>query len=607
MGKLNILGIHDLVHDPGAAIITRDNRIMAIAEERLNRVKHSDYTFPSQSIAYLFKALDITDEDIDLIVVDRTVKNRVASRVMDNYQGKICDIPVVTINHHVAHAASTFFASGFEDAAIIIVDGAGEWVNYDGCEGVEDLSLYHGSGNDIRLIEKTVHYRDKKHGYCYGMGLGKFYAKMTRYVGFDKKQEGKMMGLASYGNGDLLNQPGFSLKDLIYFDEGKISVNPNIVWPERSLEDDVNYYGFKQVMAKHGKHYLKAVLNRLNYFNVFNRKIKKHKGIGNIAGIAPPVKCKFPDFRFPKTNRLRDECTLPDGYYVEVAHYAQRALEDALAELGKWVQIKTGAKKLCVAGGVGLNIDANSRLVSDCGFEEVFTQPGSSDTGTALGCALWGAHVYEKRDRFYTMRNSYLGKEYCDAEISSILGSAECKKSDNIVIDTAKLIEEGKIIGWFHGGSEHGPRALGHRSILIDPRKAENKDILNLRVKKRESFRPFAPVVLKECCKEYFDIPASSSPFMLLKGWVKDDKRSVIPAVTHVDGSARVQTLTIEDNGRFYEVVKEFGRITGVPVLLNTSFNGPGEPIVESPKDALDCFNRLDLDILILEDYIVYK
>ena len=174
MGKLNILGIHDLVHDPGAAIITRDNRVMAIAEERLNRIKHSDHTFPSQSISYLFKALDITDKDIDLIVVDRTVKNKVASRVMDNYQGKIYDIPVVTINHHVAHAASAFFASGFEDAAIIIVDGAGEWTNYDGCEGVEDLSLYHGSGNEITLIEKTVHYRDKRYGYCCGMGLGKF-------------------------------------------------------------------------------------------------------------------------------------------------------------------------------------------------------------------------------------------------------------------------------------------------------------------------------------------------------------------------------------------------------------------------------------------------
>lgn len=589
----NILGIHSLVHDPGAALVTAEGRVMAIAEERLNRTKHSPNIFPQLSIRYLLEACGLTLGDVDLIVVDRVVDYDVAARVIKGFEGELANIPVVAINHHESHAASCFYASGFEDAAILVVDGAGEMLNHRSVRGVEGESCYVGEGRSIRLLAKSVHPRTKAQGYYRGMGLGKLYTHLTRYIGFGPYQEGKTMGLAPYGKGALLGQHGLTLENLLYFADGEVWTNPSIAWPRPESE--------------------RSALRR-TLGGVRRRTLSLLKGDAP-APTAEKIEAwiqedhsparEFPGIRLPRGKRVASASDLPDDYYTEIAHIAQTVVEEGMVRLGRWIQEQTGKRRLCVAGGVALNIDANSRLVTDCGFDEVFTQPASSDSGSALGNALWGA-VQHGSLGSYVMRHAYLGREYSDEEVRAALPDGGWEKPEDVLEATSELLAAGKVVGWFHGGSEYGPRALGHRSILMDPRQAEHKDVLNMRVKKRESFRPFAPVVPLDQVSDYFDLP-SASPFMLLKGWVKPEKRGVVPAITHVDGSARVQTLMREDNGRFYDLVETFGKLTGVSVLLNTSFNGPGEPIVESPADAVACFHRLDMDALVLEDYIVKK
>jgi len=299
-------------------------------------------------------------------------------------------------------------------------------------------------------------------------------------------------------------------------------------------------------------------------------------------------------------------------HWEDLARQVQEDTEQVLLERAIWLRETTGARNLCMAGGVALNCVANGRIAREAGFENVWIQPAAGDDGIAIGCAYYGHLAVQKSPRSFVMNHAYTGVAYNDEEVDAAAGKTQVllqttrKRSENICRETARLLSEGHVFGWFQGRSEFGPRALGNRSILADPRTAEMKEKLNKRVKHRQAFRPFAPVVLAERAHEIFE-GDRESPFMLLAERVRPEWRDKIPAVVHVDGTARVQTIREDQNERLYRLLKEFDAITGVPVLLNTSFNVKGEPIVETPTDAIHCFLTTGIDYLVLHDVLMAK
>ncbi len=555
---MNILGLHIFGHDTGAALIS-EGRLMAIAEERVDRRKHSG-SFPVMSVNYLLKATGLKNvNDVDLVVAvtrygkDGRDKTGDSIRERLGYSGRIH-----TISHHEAHAASAFFASPFDEAAVMVVDGLGSsaleietdrplpfmlrGLPFKDVKNYEEVqSFYRARGNEIAGIRKDY----TVPGFMNGIGL--VYMGTSVFLNFGDFGSGKVMGLAPYGG-----QPG------------KVVDEPFV-----EIVDGVALAGSEKNFVRHNDLYRKRF---------------------------------FPDIP------PRQEEKLPDDVYTEIAYAVQKATEDALIEMARHLYRISPSKNLCYAGGVGLNSVANKKILDNTPFERIFIQPGACDSGIALGCALHGAHIIHREPPGkYRLRNAYLGRAYSEEEILADLDQVKnirFRKERDVALKAAELLAGGKILGWFEGGSEIGPRALGHRSIICDPRKPEMKDTLNARVKHREGFRPFAPSVLLENASEYFDLDCES-PYMLLIAEVKEDKRHLIPAITHVDGTARVQTVTREDNGRYYELISEFGRITNVPVILNTSYNIAGEPIVETPGDALKCFMSTEMDYLIIEDYII--
>jgi len=299
-------------------------------------------------------------------------------------------------------------------------------------------------------------------------------------------------------------------------------------------------------------------------------------------------------------------------HWEDLAWRVQDDTEKVLLARARWLRETTGAKNLCIAGGVALNCVANGRIAREAGFENVWIQPAAGDDGIAIGCAVYGQLEILKQPRAFVMKQSYVGKPYAEEEIEKatqkflVRIQTTAVRSGDICRETAKLLAEQKVIGWFQGGSEFGPRALGNRSLLADPRKAEMKDILNSRVKHRQPFRPFAPIVLAERAKEIFE-GEEDSPFMLIAKAVRSEWRDRIPAIVHVDGTARVQTVSQDTNAVLYRLLKEFEALTGVPVLINTSFNVKGEPIVETPADAVVCFLTTGIDNLVLHDTLISK
>src|SRR5260370_13224690 len=299
-------------------------------------------------------------------------------------------------------------------------------------------------------------------------------------------------------------------------------------------------------------------------------------------------------------------------HWEDLAWRVQDDTENALLARAQWLRETTGAKNLCIAGGVALNCVANGRVVREAGFENVWIQPAAGDDGIAIGCAYYGYLEILKQRCSFVMDHYYVGKRYTDQDIHSatekflVRIQTSAVRSDDICRDTAKLLAEQRVIGWFQGGSEFGPRALGNRSLLADPRKAEMKDILNKRVKHRQAFRPFAPIVLADRATEIFE-GEEDSPFMLIAKKVRTEWRDRIPAIVHVDGTARVQTVSEDTNPVLYRLLKEFEALTGVPVLINTSFNVKGEPIVETPRDAMICFLNNGIDNLVLHDTLISK
>ncbi|MHC1577941.1 MAG: carbamoyltransferase family protein, partial [Candidatus Methanospirareceae archaeon] len=473
------------------------------------------------------------------------------------YEGEI-----IFTEHHQSHAASAFFASPFEEAAILTVDGVGEWTT---------TSYGYGCRNEITLT----------HELKFPHSLGLLYSAFTQYLGFKVNSgEYKVMGLAPYGKPtycDLILENLIDLKD-----DGSFKLN-------------MNYFAYT---------YAQEMIND-KFVALFGH---------------PP---REPEAKIEQHHR-------------DLAMSIQRVTEEVLLRTANHLHEETGQKNLCMAGGVALNSVANGRIIRETPFEEIFIQPAAGDAGGSVGVAtfIWFHILRNKREAVHKnnpnspttnrsrnssrtgpekdlMQNSYLGPEYSREEIKRFLEEKgvvyEEFGCEEILRRTAEIIAGKRVVGWFQGRMEWGPRALGNRSILADPRDKEMQDIVNLKIKFRESFRPFAPTVLLDKAAEYFVLDREQqSPYMLLVTQVREEKR-VIPAVTHVDGSARVQTIAREDNPLYYDLIAEFYNLTGVPVLINTSFNVRGEPIVCTPEDAYRCFMRTKMDDLVLGDFMMSK
>lgn len=593
---MNILGLKVISHDTGAALIKGES-IVAISEERLNRIKHSPHYFPKLSIDYCLKVQELSPKDIDMVVIDQTdlpSKFKMKEIFDRETSGAFSNSKIYVINHHLAHAASAFFCSPFDEAAILVYDGAGEkFVTHTGVLATETETLYFGSGNTLNQIQKTLHLRRGKI-FPYTFGIGKLYTFIsTIYLGLGQYNEGKMMGLAPYGNDSVLKmipqEKWYTEKD------GHILCNAQITFPNRKLTRRIAYI----------RNLIPFLKRRILVSVEPIRMIALSFGSNGLFE-RPRL---FEKIRLPRPRR-NEEDKLPDDYYSSVAYAAQFIFEKVAFLWGQKLKNITRSQNLCVAGGCGLNIDANMLFLEKVGFKRIFVQPACSDAGIPLGCALYGMHEIAKTPRFYEMKSASLGRKYKKDEIEMALEENKDKinfrKPQNLPNEVAKLIASKKIVGWFKGGSEYGPRALGNRSILCDPRDKDMKDVLNARVKHRESWRPFAASVLEDKASDFFEIK-EKSPFMLLAAVVRKEKRTLIPSVVHVDNTCRVQTVSKEANGEYFELINEFYKETGIPLILNTSFNLGGEPIVESPLDALKSFLATNIDFLVLDEYLVSK
>ena len=568
-----VLGLNTYDHDVSACLLRDGDIAYAIAKERITRVKHAS-GFYKEVVDYCLNAEGISIADVDLVVrncyilpveeMEKRLLNQDAPGFMGEQERSLAakdplylsrSNKVVTVSHHLAHAYSAFAACPFDEGVVMVVDGVGSYSadvteEYPPADKTDPLareseSYYKFSGSKIEALKKV--WLEPCRGFLsdefFNMaGLGALYSRASSYIFGDWNKCGELMGLAPYGRRG-------QMQPLLHIENGVLTVP---VWSEELKEP----WLFES---------------------------------GNDWEKSPSMQ-----------------------HWKDLAWQVQDDTETVLLARAKWLRETTGAKNLCIAGGVGLNCVANGRIARETGFENVWIQPAAGDDGIAIGCAYYGYLAIEKKPRASVIKHAYFGKPYSDADVRGATDKTlirlvtKSTQSDNISRDTAKVLAEGKIIGWFQGGSEFGPRALGNRSIIADPRSAEMKDILNRRVKFRQAFRPFAPIVLAEREDEIFE-GGHDSPYMLLAKPVRPEWKDKIPSIVHVDGTARVQTVRQETNPPLYRLLKEFEALTGVPVLLNTSFNVKGEPIVETPRNAVECFLNTDIDYLALHDLLISK
>ncbi len=593
---MNILGLSAYYHDSSACILIDGEIIAAVQEERFTRIKH-DSSFPSKSIQYCIKEAGIDCENIDYVVFyekpflkfERLLETYLAFAPR-GFKSFTSSLPVwvkeklfqkssiinelnMTLGtrddwknkllfseHHLSHAASAFYPSPFEEAAILTMDGVGEWTT---------TSLAIGKLNSVEVL-KEIHFPHS---------LGLLYSAFTYYTGFKVNSgEYKVMGLAPYGMPKYVD---------------KIKNNLIDIKEDGSFFLDMSYFDYCTGLTMTNK----------KFADLFD---------------GPP--------RDPESELSQKE--------MDLAASIQAVTEEIVLKLANRIRIETGLKNLCLAGGVALNCVANGKLLKSGIFDDVWVQPAAGDAGGALGAALAIHHMMLDNPRKDinqdNMRGSYLGPKFSEAETSKVLdrlGAIHNKLSEDGLFETAaEALASGKAIGWMNGRMEYGPRALGARSIIADSRSPTMQKMLNLKVKYRESFRPFAPSILKEELSNWFELD-KESPYMLMVSEVCKDKRllpdnedeslfgieklniprSKIPAVTHIDFSARVQTVDSLTNPRYHKLIKQFFNKTGCPVLVNTSFNVRGEPIVCNPEDAFKCFMGTELDILIIDNIILYK
>ena len=592
-----ILGISCFYHDYAAALI-RDGMLVAAAEEeRFSRKKH-DHGYPAQASAFCLQQAGIQAADLDYVVFyekplvkfERILMTtlgawpkpwRVFPEAMVAWfneklwvKGLIVrklGLPegrVLFTEHHLSHAASAFFCSPFDEAALLTIDGVGEWTTTAIGRGSAN---WNGKGTNCLQLTEEIRFPHS---------LGLLYSAFTAFLGFEVNEgEYKVMGMAPYG------QPR-------YLDD---------VYKVVRVGDDGSF-----------------CLN-MDYFSFYHST--EHTYNSKFAELFGAARVRESEFYTLGTHPQRDHPQWSDSVaqdnqrYADIAASIQRVTEDIILQMARHAHQTTGLKKLCLAGGVALNSVANGRILRETPFEEVFIQPAAGDSGGALGAALYAYHVLLNQPRQFVLEHCYWGQGYADSAVADFLHEQDIAHTEygdlNSMLDS--LVDElvaGKVLGWFRDRFEWGPRALGNRSILADPRRADMKSIVNAKIKFREPFRPFAPVVLEECTGEYFDLanPAQQhlARFMLLVAPIHPEKQAVIPAVSHV-GTGRLQTVRRETNPAYYGLVERFGQATGVPVLLNTSYNLRGEPIVASPANALATFHNSGLDTLVLDRFVIHK
>jgi carbamoyltransferase len=591
---MNILGISCYYHDAAAALLQDGQLIAAAEEERFSRIKH-DFGFPHHAIKFCLESGGIQAGDLGYVVFyEKPFRkfDRILMSVLQTYPqsykvfresmitwmidklwvgSKISaelGIPTAKIlysEHHMSHAASAFLCSPFEEAAIMTVDGVGEWVT--GTWGV-------GRGNQIDIRKQMM----------FPHSLGLLYSAFTAFLGFEVNEgEYKVMGMAPYG------QPRYVEK----------------VWKlirqesDGSFSLDMDYFSFQYSTER-----------------TFNRKFEQ------LFGPPRPPKTLFftADSGFPTyfgdaPSNFNELCK-QNQHYADIAASIQQVTEEVLICMARQLQKETGLTKLCIAGGVGLNSVANHRILNETPFDDIFIQPAAGDGGGALGAALWADNMLLGNKRRFRMDHAYWGKGYSDAEVQQFLTENGIPyqrfDDDDKLLDLAvERLQQGNVIGWFQGRFEWGPRALGNRSILADARNPNMKDIVNTKIKFREPYRPFAPSVLAERTEEFFELPNAMehypARYMLYVVPVRPSKHSVLPAITHVDGTGRLQTVFEDASPRYHGLIKRFAQATGIPAVLNTSFNLKGEPIVNTPANAFSTFRASEMDMLFLGNFVVEK
>jgi carbamoyltransferase len=572
-----ILGLNAFHGDAAAALVIDGQLVNAVEEERLNRVKHCA-GFPELAARWCLKDAGLKARDLDHVAIGRDPRANIGAKVirtiltrpspryvMERFRNatKVRDVKtqvadalgvssdelraqVHNVEHHLAHAASAFFVSPFDEAAVLTVDGFGDFAS---------TMLSQGRDNKLEVLERVL----------FPHSLGIFYTAVTQWLGFPKYgDEGKVMGLAPYGDPERhlatmrelvqLNGDLFEL-ELDYFVHHKEGVD--MTWDEQT-----------------------PTIGRL---------------------YSDRMEVAFGPAREPRTELKKQ--------HEDVAAALQAMLEEAYLHLVRAAQRRTGSTNLCLAGGVALNAVANGRILPETDFEHLYIQPAAGDSGIAVGAAY---HVWNQelgRPRGFVMEHAYTGPQFTDEECAEAITEAgfefERLEDEALFAYVAERLAEGDVVGWFQGRMEFGPRALGNRSIVVDPRRDDMKDILNARVKHREPFRPFAPSILAETTGDWFE-QEYTSPFMVLVYKTRENQREKIPAVNHVDNTGRLQTVDRDVAPRYYNLIKQFAIRTGVPIVLNTSFN-ENEPIVMTPQHAVDTFAKTKMDLLVLGNLVVRR
>ncbi|MEK7659282.1 MAG: carbamoyltransferase [Patescibacteria group bacterium] len=567
---MKILGLSFFYHDAAACLLIDGVPAAMAEEERFSRKKH-DSGFPSFAIDFVLKKANVKACDVDWVVFyekpfikfERIIKtalktfpwapgvfresikhlflNKLWIRHLIAVELGISPQKVLFSNHHLSHAASAFFCSPWDKAAILTVDGVGEWAT---------AALALGQGNKIEIL-KEIHFPHS---------LGLLYSAFTAFLGFEVNEgEYKVMGMAPYGTPRYTDK----IKQLITLAD------------DSSFKLNLDYFNFQSSLSE-----------------TFSNKMIELFG------------------------KPRDKNSHLQEFYADIAASIQAVLEEHLVALAKHLYKLTGLDKLCLAGGVALNSVTNWKIREQTPFKQIYIQPAAGDGGGSLGAALAVYRIAFNNDKRFVMEHAYYGASYSSQEIEAVLQDKNLRfeyinSEDNLLEKVSSFIVEGKVIGWFNGPFEWGPRALGARSILADPRREEMKNIVNTKIKFREPYRPFAPSVLVEYAEEFFELPNAQSHypsrFMLYVVSVKKDKQELVPAITHVDGTSRPQLVYREYSPRYWKLIDRFRQKTSIPMLLNTSFNLRGEPIVNTPENAINTFLRSGMDILVLENFIVYK
>jgi carbamoyltransferase len=592
-----ILGISCFYHDAAAALLHDGMLIAAAEEERFSRRKH-DSGYPTHAVTFCLEQAGITADELDFVVFyekplpkfERVLTTALATWprstvvfreamitwlneklwIKDRIRRQVAVSPekILFVEHHLSHAASAFFCSPYEESAVLTIDGVGEWTSATLGAGT---ASWDGTGsNRIELFQESR----------FPHSLGLYYSAFTAWLGFEVNDgEYKVMGMAPYGRPEHLDKVR---KVIDFADDGSFWLN-------------MDYFSFHQSLE-----------------HTFSSKFE----------------ALFGEARKRESDFYTRETGVPEGastasvdanqYYADVAASVQRTTEEAIIGIARYLHRRTGSKRLSMAGGVAYNSVANGRILRETGFEELYIQPAAGDSGGALGAALYAYHVLLGQPRKLVMDHAYWGQAYGDGEVKAALerrgvSYEYIEDDDKLAAVCASELAAGRVLGWYQGRFEWGPRALGNRSIIADPRREEMKDVVNTKIKFREPFRPFAPSILSERVERYFDganeagsWPNDLTRFMLAVMPVAQDKQDQIPAVSHL-GTGRLQTVFAETNPRYHSLIRHFEGLTGVPVIMNTSFNLRGEPIVTTPDNAMNTFFASGLDTLVMGGFIVRK